>query len=86
MLQKLRRWGITNPWVWVFFITCALQVFRGSPIDTMIFGTSTLLVWLDAAGFVKQSLRARPQLLPWRSDVGNPAGRALARLVSRPRA
>ena len=62
MLQKLRRWGVTNPWVWVFFITYALQIFRGSPIDTMIFGTSTLLVWLDAAGFVKKSLRERPKV------------------------
>lgn len=59
MLQFLKRWGITNPWVWVFFITMALQVFRGSPIDTMIFGSSTVLVWLDAAGFLKKSLRER---------------------------
>ncbi len=62
MIHALRRWGITNPWVWVFLITCALQVFRGSPIDTMIFGTSTLLVWLDAAGFMKKSLRERPKV------------------------
>ena len=59
MIRFSKRWGITNPWVWVFFITFALQVFRGSAIDTIIFGSCTILVWLDAAGFVKQSLRER---------------------------
>lgn len=62
MLTFLKRWGITNPWVWVFLLTLALQVFRGSPIDAMIFGASTLLIWLDAAGFVKKSLRERPRV------------------------
>ena len=62
MLKFLKRWGITNPWVWVFALTLALQVFRGSPIDTMIFGASTILIWLDAAGFVKKSLRERVKL------------------------
>lgn len=61
-MAKLKRWGVTNPWVWVFFITLALQIFRGSAIDAMIFGSSTLLVWLDAAGFVKKSLRERPKV------------------------
>ena len=62
MVKFLKRWGFTNPWVWVFFLTLSLQVFRGSPIDTMIFGASTLLIWLDAAGLVKKSLRERVKL------------------------
>jgi len=62
MLAKMRRWGITNPWVWVFLITTSLQIFRGSPIDTMIFGASTIITWLDAAGLVKKSLKERPKL------------------------
>lgn len=62
MLQFLKRWGITNPWVWVFLVTTSLQVFRGSPIDTLIFGSSTLVVWLDAAGFFKKSLQERPKV------------------------
>lgn len=62
MIAFLKRWGITNPWVWVFLITTSLQVFRGSPIDTLIFGSSTLVVWLDAAGFFKKSLQERPKV------------------------
>lgn len=61
MLSFFKRWGITNPWVWVFLVTTSLQVFRGSPIDTLIFGSSTLIVWLDAAGFFKKSLQERPK-------------------------
>jgi hypothetical protein len=62
MLKFLKQWGITNPWVWVYLVTTSLQVFRGSPIDTLIFGGSTLLVWLDAAGFFKRNLRERPRV------------------------
>jgi len=62
MLPFLKRWGITNPWVWVFLVTTSLQVFRGSPIDTLIFGSSTLIIWLDAAGFLKKSLQERPKV------------------------
>ena len=62
MLSFVKRWGLTNPWVWVFFVTTSLQVFRGSPIDTLIFGSSTLIVWLDAAGFFKKALRDRPKV------------------------
>jgi hypothetical protein len=62
MLSFLKRWGITNPWVWVFLVTTSLQVFRGSPIDTLIFGSCTLVVWLDAAGFFKKSLHERPKI------------------------
>jgi Na+/H+ antiporter NhaD/arsenite permease-like protein len=62
MLSFLKRWGITNPWVWVYLVTTSLQVFRGSPIDTLIFGGSTLIVWLDAAGFFKRNLRERPRI------------------------
>lgn len=62
MLRFLRKWGVTNPWVWVFLVTTALQVFRGSPIDTLIFGSSTLIVWLDAAGFLKKSVQERPKV------------------------
>jgi hypothetical protein len=62
MLKFLKRWGITNPWVWVYLVTTSLQVFRGSPIDTLIFGGSTLVVWLDAAGFFKKSLHERPKI------------------------
>lgn len=62
MLIFLKRWGITNPWVWVYAVTTGLQVFRGSPIDTLIFGSSTLVVWLDAAGFFKKSLHERPTI------------------------
>jgi hypothetical protein len=62
MVSFLKRWGISNPWVWVFFVTLALQIFRGSPIDTMIFGSSTVLIWLDAVGFLKKSLRERPKV------------------------
>ena len=62
MLQILKRWGITNPWVWVFLLTASLQIFRGSPIDTMIFTSSTVLVWLDATGFLKKSLKERPKV------------------------
>lgn len=62
MLSFLKRWGITNPWVWVFLVTTSLQIFRGSPIDTLIFGSCTLVVWLDAAGFFKKSLQERPKV------------------------
>lgn len=62
MLLFFKRWGLTNPWMWAFFVTTSLQVFRGSPIDTLIFGSSTLVVWLDAAGFFKKSLQERPKV------------------------
>jgi hypothetical protein len=62
MVLFLQRWGITNPWVWAFFVTTSLQVFRGSPIDTLIFGSSTLIVWLDAAGFFKKSIQDQPKV------------------------
>lgn len=50
MIQVLRRWGLINPWVWMFITTSALQVFRGSRLDTIIFVGSTLLVWVSASG------------------------------------
>ena len=62
MVLFLQRWGITTPWVWAFFVTTSLQVFRGSPIDTLIFGSSTLIVWLDAAGFFKKSIQDQPKV------------------------
>ena len=62
MLSFVKRWGMTNPWVWAFLVTTSLQVFRGSPIDTLIFGSSTLIVWLDSAGFFKRNLRERPKV------------------------
>jgi hypothetical protein len=62
MLSFLKRWGLTNPWVWVFLVTTSLQVFRGSPIDTLIFGSSTLIVWLDASGFFRKSVQDQPKV------------------------
>jgi hypothetical protein len=50
MIPFLRRWGFLNPWVWMFVTTSALQVFRGSRLDTIIFVGSTLLVWVSASG------------------------------------
>jgi hypothetical protein len=54
LIDWLRRWGILNQWVWVFALTTALQVFRGSMLDTTIFGLSTLTVWASAAGLFGQ--------------------------------
>lgn len=44
--------GFKNPWFWVFAITTALQVFRGSTRDTIIFSLSTVAVWVSASGLL----------------------------------
>ena len=44
--------GFRNPWFWVFAITTALQVFRGSPKDTIIFSLSSVAVWISASGIL----------------------------------
>jgi hypothetical protein len=50
LIERLRKLGILNQWVWVFALTTALQVFRGSMLDTTIFSLCTLTVWASAAG------------------------------------
>lgn len=57
----VRRTGVLNPWVWVFGITMALQVFRGSMFDTLIFGLCTGAIWLSAAGVLDHTLGERPR-------------------------
>lgn len=43
----------------MFIITSWLQVFRGSRLDTIIFLSSTVVVWLSAAGIVGDSITRR---------------------------
>lgn len=50
MQEKKWMAGFRNPWFWVFAITTALQVFRGSPKDTIIFSLSGVAVWISASG------------------------------------
>ncbi len=52
--MKQIKWvsGFRNPWFWVFAITTALQVFRGSPRDTIIFSLSTVALWVSASGIL----------------------------------
>jgi hypothetical protein len=42
--------GFRNPWFWVFAMTAALQVFRGSFFDTTVFTLCTIAIWISASG------------------------------------
>ena len=56
-IQWLHRWGLINPWVWMFTTTSALQVFRGSRLDTIIFVASTLIIWVSASGLFAEDVK-----------------------------
>lgn len=51
-----------NPWVWIFFITTAFQIFRGSIGDAIIFGLATALIALATTNFAKANLLERKQV------------------------
>ena len=53
---------LRNPWVWIFFSTMTLQIFRGSPGDAIIFGLSTLLIIFAISDFAKTDLLERKQV------------------------
>lgn len=52
--------GIRNMWFWLFLTTTVFQVFRGSLIDTIIFGLGTLMVFLSAANLLNHVHLEKP--------------------------
>ncbi|MCX8528946.1 MAG: hypothetical protein ORN27_02625, partial [Rhodoluna sp.] len=53
---------LRNPWVWVFAITSAFQIFRGSFGDTIIFGLGGLLVAIAASSALDRNFLSREQV------------------------
>lgn len=60
-MQKI-NWvlGLRNPRFWLFVITTAFQIFRGSIVDTFIFGFGSLMVFLSAANLLNHMHLAKP--------------------------
>lgn len=56
------RLGFKNLWFWLFLTTTMLQVFRGSLVDTLIFGTGTIMVFLSAANLLNHVHLAKPHV------------------------
>jgi hypothetical protein len=54
--------GLRNLWFWLFLITTAFQVFRGSFVDTLIFGAGTLMVFLSAANLLNHVQLEKPHV------------------------
>lgn len=52
--------GFKNLWFWLFVVTTALQIFRGSLVDTVIFGCGALMVFLSAANLLNHVHLAKP--------------------------
>lgn len=52
--------GFRNLWFWLFLTTTVFQVFRGSLIDTIIFGSGTLMVFLSAANLLNHVHLEKP--------------------------
>ena len=54
--------GFKNLWFWLFLMTALLQFFRGSAIDAIIFGASTIMVFLSAANLLNHIHLAKPHV------------------------
>ena len=54
------RLGFKNLWFWLFLTTTLFQIFRGSIVDTIIFGLGTLMVFLSAANLLNHIHLAKP--------------------------
>jgi uncharacterized MnhB-related membrane protein len=52
--------GFKNLWFWLFLSTTLLQVFRGSLVDAIIFGSGTLMVFLSAANLLNHVHLTKP--------------------------
>jgi NAD/NADP transhydrogenase beta subunit len=52
--------GFKNLWFWLFLSTTLLQVFRGSLVDAIIFGSGTLMVFLSAANLLNHLHLTKP--------------------------
>lgn len=52
--------GFSNLWFWLFVITTLLQIFRGSLIDTIIFGAGAVMVFLSAANLLNHVHLSKP--------------------------
>ena len=51
-----------NPWIWVFGLTLALQLIRGSWGDTIIFAFDTALILANELGMLKFLRHERPRI------------------------
>ena len=54
------RLGFKNLWFWLFLTTTLFQIFRGSIVDTIIFGLGTLMVFLSAANLLNHIHLTKP--------------------------
>lgn len=52
--------GFKNLWFWLFLTTTLFQIFRGSVVDTIIFGLGTIMVFLSAANLLNHIHLAKP--------------------------
>lgn len=60
-MQKIDwRAGFKNLWFWLFVITTAFQIFRGSIVDTIIFGFGSLMVFLSAGNLLNHVHLTKP--------------------------
>ena len=58
MTKAALKLGFKNLWFWLFLTTTLLQVFRGSVVDAIIFGSGTLMVFLSAANLLNREYLA----------------------------
>lgn len=52
--------GLRNLWFWLFVTTTAFQIFRGSIVDTIIFGLGTVMVFMSAANLLNHVHLSKP--------------------------
>jgi hypothetical protein len=62
MKAKALKRVVRNPWFWLFIITAAFQVFRGSFGDTVIFSLAAITVGVAASGKLNYNLLNRHQV------------------------
>jgi hypothetical protein len=60
MTKTALKLGFKNLWFWLFLTTTMLQVFRGSVVDAIIFGSGTLMVFLSAANLLNHIHLKKP--------------------------
>ena len=60
MTRESLKLGFKNLWFWLFLTTTLFQIFRGSIVDTVIFGLGTVMVFLSAANLLNHIHLTKP--------------------------
>ena len=62
MVKNDLKLGFKNLWFWLFLVTTLFQVFRGSIVDTIIFGLGTVMVFMSAANMLNHIRLTKPHV------------------------